>query len=245
MIYRALCSLLFTSSVIQPTHCYGMEADSDDTRIRPGKRGFDQRNSSSAVSREGIDYLTLGSFAALPFEIIGAVIARSPFQVIGVNKSFYFLATGYATPGAVGKESIPGDLDKSFGNPQWGGAVDFARLMTKGVDQAYLKSVTFYRFTKEIWRLPVSRFVYLQGTNVHTLILDCNQIGDDDLRGMQLQGTNVHTLDLSWNLFSDVGVREMPLTDTKVQAMDLSGNDISEVTHQYLRKTYPHISFTF
>ena len=90
---------------------------------------------------------------------------------------------------------------------------------------------------------------HLQGSSVHILHLDYNQISDTGASQLaqHLQGSNLHILYLIGNQIGDVGANQLAqhLQGSNLHTLYLNWNQIGNPTQQLLQKEYPHINWIF
>jgi len=202
------------------------------------------------VSMEAEEATELGKFDIVPIELLQEILtyvrAEEIKEVRGVNRTFYKLTTGYDQPGLVGVENRPSQY---MNTDAWviNKGVDFRKDKLSKLTPETIPSFLFYRFFGKIHNLPKIFWSYMPGTQVHTLYLNYNQIGDAGASELAkaLPGTQVHTLYLQGNQIRDAGASELAkaLPGTQVHTLYLSWNQIGAATQQLLKEEYPHIKW--
>jgi hypothetical protein len=173
-------------------------------------------------------------FSYLNFE--GVLAARS------VNKDWNKLITGYREAGIVGIENNPHHIIDTW---RWvkREKIDFRNNKLKELTPATIPSFAFYHLIGETKNLPQSFWSCLQGTQVYTLNLEYNEIGDAGVIELAkaLPGTQVHTLNLWYNQIGASGVKELAkaLPGTQVHTLNLWYNEIGAAGARELAKALP------
>jgi Ran GTPase-activating protein (RanGAP) involved in mRNA processing and transport len=175
----------------------------------------------------------LGKFDLLPRELLSGILAylgsKELGQVRQLSKSIYKLTTGYEQPGIVGVKNKPSTncLVKYLGLNTRTVNIAAERLTLKTIS-----SFAFYQLMGQVRNLPAIFWAHIKGTNVHTINLEENQIGDSGAVKLakNLQGTRVHTIDLKYNEIGDSGATEVVknLQGTRVHTIDLGYNRIGD-----------------
>jgi hypothetical protein len=174
----------------------------------------------------------LGKFDTLPRDLLPEIFSYLGSielgQVRQLNKSFYKLTTGYERPGIVGVENKPSTNCLVLGLNTH--TVDFKKV--QGLNPETISSFAFYRLMGEVRNLPSIFWAYIKGTNVHTVNLSSNKIGDSGVAefAKNLQGTSVHTVNLYHNQIGDSGTAGLAknLQGTSVLTIDLGSNLIDD-----------------
>jgi Ran GTPase-activating protein (RanGAP) involved in mRNA processing and transport len=160
-------------------------------------------------------------FSYLDFE--GVLSARA------VNRDWSELITGPRQAGVVGAENKPQHIIDTRG---WTRKkeIDFTSNKLAGLTPKTIPSFAFCHLMGHVRNLPQSFWPYLQGTQVHTVNLTCNDIDAQGAVGFakHLQGTRVRTVDLSGNGIGDQGAVGFAkhLQGTRVRTVDLSENGV-------------------
>jgi hypothetical protein len=173
----------------------------------------------------------LGDLIILPKEVLKIIMSYAGLeetsQVRQLNRRFYGLMTGYNQPGLLGVHQKP---QTSMHAELWKAnkVVDFSKEEYQALTPTNIPSFPFYQLVGEVKNLPTSFWPYLKETNVHTLNLGFNEIGNQGALEMAkyLKGTNVHTLNLVYNQIGAQGAAEMAkyLKGTNVHTLNLSIN---------------------
>jgi Ran GTPase-activating protein (RanGAP) involved in mRNA processing and transport len=172
----------------------------------------------------------MGKFDILPRDLLPGILsyleAKEIGQVRQLNKSIYKLTTGYERPGMVGVENKPSTNCLVLRlNTR---TVDFKKIQR--LTPETISSFAFYQLMGQVRNLPSIFWKYIKGTNVHTVNLSSNQIGDSGATELakNLQGTSVHTIDLADNQISDSGAAEFAknLQGLSVHTVNLRNNQI-------------------
>jgi hypothetical protein len=162
-------------------------------------------------------------FSYLDFE--GVLAARA------ASSDWNRLITGYREAGIVGVENKPCHIIDARSWVKRRG-IHFRSNQLKELTPAAIPSFAFYHLMGHVNKLPQIFWPYLSGTQVHTLILSFNEIGDAGAIELAkaLPVTHVHTLDLNYNQIGAAGARELAkaLPATHVHTLDLSWNQIGD-----------------
>jgi hypothetical protein len=173
-------------------------------------------------------------FSHLDFE--GVLSARA------VNSDWNQLITGYREAGIVGVENNPHHIINIGG---WTSKkeTDFRESKLKTLTPTTIPRFAFYHLIGHVICLPQAFWPYLKGTQVHTLDLRFNGIGDAGVRELAtvLPATRVHTLDLRFNGIGAAGIRELAtvLPATRVHTLGLNDNQIGAEGARELVKILP------
>jgi hypothetical protein len=162
-------------------------------------------------------------FSYLDFERVLAARA--------VSAEWNKLITGFREAGIVGVENKTSHIidARSWVKSK---EIDFRNNKLKELTPATIPSFAFYYLMGQVHKLPQEFWPYLKGTNVHTLYLNWNLIGDAGASELAkaLPDTRVHTLHLGWNQIGDRGAIAFAkgLQGSQMQRVDLRGNQIGD-----------------
>ena len=190
--------------------------------------------------------LPLGNLGRVSKDILRIVSSYVGSKHMGkvrqLSKAFYQLTTGYEVPGIVGVAHkhqanmlISGlDINKKV--------VNFSRL--RELSPENIPSFPWYQLVGEVQHLPQCFWPYIAGTQVHTLNLTTNQIGDEGAKKLAkiLPSTQVHTLDLTYNNIGTQGATALAkaLPSVQVHTLNLYGNQIDAEGASELAKVLPN-----
>jgi hypothetical protein len=187
--------------------------------IRANQEQEQESNSLPAIMPE----LWQEIFSYLDFKEVLA--ARS------VSADWNRLITGFREAGIVGVENKTSHIidARSWVKSK---EIDFRNNKLKELTPATIPSFAFYYLMGQVHKLPQEFWPYLKGTNVHTLYLNWNLIGDAGASELAkaLPDTRVHTLHLGWNQIGDRGAIAFAkgLQGSQMQRVDLRGNQIGD-----------------
>jgi Leucine-rich repeat (LRR) protein len=211
-----------------------------------GLQGGGQINTKSKPkNKHQIAQYNLGDLNKIPRDILKLIFSyagsKGMRQVRKLNKSFYQFTTGYGSPGIVGVKYKP------QANMLAGGLAINKRILdfrvVKGIMPESIPSYVWYHLVGEAHNISQAFWPYIQSTQVHTLYLKSNQIGDAGAIELAkyLPETNLHTIDLSNNEIGDAGAIELAkhLKGTQVQKLNLGSNKIGSAGAIELIKNLP------
>jgi Ran GTPase-activating protein (RanGAP) involved in mRNA processing and transport len=207
--------------------------------------GLQGGREGEAKQKEIVTKITLGYFDRIPLDIIKIIFSyvgsKGMNRVRQLSKSFYQYTTGYSRPGIIGVEH------KSQGSIHTGRlainkrVVDFR--VVKGIKPKTIPSFAWYHLLGEAKNTPQSFWPYIQNTQVHTLNLSRNQIGDVEVAGLaeHLISTQIKKLNLIENQIGDAGACELAkyLPGTQVKTLYLSWNQIGDTGACEIAKHLP------
>jgi hypothetical protein len=193
----------------------------------------------------------VSSLDIFPSEIWQEIFSYLKFEDIlpvrAVNSDWNQLITGFRQAGIVGVENKPCHIIDTSGwiKPK---EIDFISDKLRELKPATIPSFPFYQLIRRVKNLSKEFWPYLQGTQVHTLDLRNNQIGDAGASQLakHLKGIKVHTLYLGNNQIGATGAIELSqhLQGTKVHTLNLSWNQIGDAgaieLSQHLQRTQVH-----
>jgi hypothetical protein len=179
---------------------------------------------NSVLFMEHIKLDTCGTFKRLPVDVLEHITTVSPFDVRVLNKTFYFISSGYPTPQNMGLDHLPLMPYTFIGNPRWTASLTFNTKILETIND--IPSAVWYRLIKEVKNIPVEFMPKLQGTRIHTLNFWGAGLKSADAKKLSLKGFPLYSLDLSNNYLGSAGVIELPLQDTSLQVLILKHNNI-------------------
>jgi hypothetical protein len=186
------------------------------------------------------------SFNIFPSEIWQEIFSYLNFEGVlsarAVNRDWNELITGSRQTGIVGVKNKPSHIIYIGG---WTSKkeTDFRESKLKILTPATIPSFAFYRLMGKVGHLPERFWPYLKGTQVHTLDLGYNRIGDAGAGELAkaLPATQVHTLNLEFTKIGAAGASELAkaLVDTQVHTLNLGHNGIGDQGAIELAKALP------
>ncbi|ACP21104.1 hypothetical protein Aasi_1868 [Candidatus Amoebophilus asiaticus 5a2] len=175
------------------------------------------------------------SFDIFPSEICQYIFSYLKFEDIlparAVNSDWSELITGFRQAGIVGVENKPSHIIDTRG---WNKKkeINFHCDKLRVIKPETIPSFAFYCLMGSVRNLPQTFWPHLQGTNVHTILLNQNQLGPIDTVKFikHLQRTSIHTIDLNNNRIGTKGAIELAknLQGTNVEIVYLKGNQIED-----------------
>jgi hypothetical protein len=188
----------------------------------------------------------VGSFDIFPPEIWQEIFTYLDFEGVlmarAVNSDWNQLITDSRQTGIVGVKNRPQHIIDTRG---WvkREEINFIDNKLKGLTLATIPSFAFYYLMGHVENLRKELWPYLKGTNVHTLYLGQNNIGDAGAIELAkaLPETQMHTLDLSNNKIEATGASELAraLLSTQVYTLNLGGNELGNAGAIELAKALP------
>ncbi|OJW68981.1 MAG: hypothetical protein BGO68_01955 [Candidatus Amoebophilus sp. 36-38] len=186
----------------------------------------------------------LGYFEDLPIELVEMIFADVAYPSIlacrQLNHFFYELMTGYSQVGLIGVSHKP-TAKMAISICGINKCIDFGNL---SCTPETIPSFPFYCLMREVKSLPPSFWSYILNTQIHTLDLYCNQVGDSGIQALAkvLPNTQIHTLNLGANQIGASGVQELAkvLSNTHVHTLHLAYNQIGASGVQELAKVLPN-----
>jgi len=191
-----------------------------------GKQGKEPKQEAIAIRS------TLGQLDRVPVDVLKIIFtyvgSKGMNQVRQLSKAFYKRTTGYNRPElGVTYKPEASRLTAALSLPTrvW----DFKSPGGKLTPDS-IPSFPFYRLIGKVQHIPPSFWPYLRGTQVHTLDLYGNEIGNAGAVELakNLLGTHVQTLDLYDNQIGAAGAIELAkhLLGTHVETLNLGSNSI-------------------
>lgn len=173
-----------------------------------------------------------GFFQLLPSElmvnILNLLSIDELLKIKELNKDFYKYITGQELSSGI-RINAGVKSDQSVIN-KWTikKVIDFEDKEIRDFTIDNIPTLFFTELIGSVKNLPKSFWPYLSKSNIHTVNLSYNQIGDGDVRDFAkaLKATNVHTVDLTGIGLRDVGV--VSLQETNVHTIKLSENDLED-----------------
>ncbi|MHB9147109.1 MAG: F-box-like domain-containing protein [Candidatus Amoebophilus sp.] len=205
------------------------EGESTDTIEQGGEQGRRKRSRIEMGEEESEEQRLIeqevSSFDIFPSEIWQKIFSHLDFEGVlsarAVNRDWSELITGFRKVGIVGVENKPQYM---IDTQSWTSKkeIDFRNnKLFKSIPKT-IPSFAFYHLMGKVKGLPKLFWPYLEGTQVHTLDLDENEIGD------------AGAIELA---------RALPRT--QVHTLYLWGNEIGDAIGQLLVEEYPHINWRF
>ncbi|OJW73004.1 MAG: hypothetical protein BGO68_03690, partial [Candidatus Amoebophilus sp. 36-38] len=179
-------------------------------------------------------------FEDLPIELVPMIFSEIDYPYIlacrQLNHFFYELITGYPQVGLIGVDHKP-IAKMKISICGINKCVDFEKL---SCTPETIPSFPFYYLMREVKNLLPSLWSYIPSTQIHTLDLEDNQIGDSGIQELAkvLSDTQIYTLNLEGNQIGDTGVQELAkvLPNTQVHTLKLGDNDLGDIGMQELAK---------
>ncbi|OJW66638.1 MAG: hypothetical protein BGO68_01670 [Candidatus Amoebophilus sp. 36-38] len=178
--------------------------------------------------------MSWGNFQIFPTELLQKIFTSvsSPhiLNCMGINHTFYEFITGNRR--TIDLIGLKHKLQTRINVECWTipKTVDFTDRKLATLTPETMNSYIFYQLMIEVKSLPQPFWSYLKDTNIHTLNLSNNNIGDEDMTrlALDLEGTNIETLDLSNNQIGDAGATTLAqhLQRTNIRVLNLGCNSI-------------------
>ncbi len=237
--YRLIACIVLSSLVLQscdsfPTQLTATleESTSDNPKIARVVEGEEELPQREATA--------LGYFEDLPIELVPMIFSEIDYPYIlacrQLNHFFYELITGYPQVGLIGVDHKP-IAKMKISICGINKCVDFEKL---SCTPETIPSFPFYYLMREVKNLLPSLWSYIPSTQIHTLDLEDNQIGDSGIQELAkvLSDTQIYTLNLEGNQIGDTGVQELAkvLPNTQVHTLKLGDNDLGDIGMQELAK---------
>jgi Ran GTPase-activating protein (RanGAP) involved in mRNA processing and transport len=205
----------------------------------------------TTIEQEEGEEQGISSFDISPSELWQEIFSYLDFEGVlaarAVNSDWNELITGYREAGVVGVENKPSHIVNAR---DWMSKkiIYFHCDKLRTINSKSMPSFAFYLLMGKVRNLHPEFWPYLQETQVYTVDLSWNKIGDQGAEEFAkcLQGTRVHTVHLSGNEIGAQGAVGFAkyLQATRVHTIDLTGNKIGdqgvEEFAKYLQGTRVH-----
>jgi hypothetical protein len=227
-----------------------LEGEEELTTIELEEQGRRKRARIEVREEEQLVLIEQGEgmscFDIFPSEIWQEIFSYLDFEGVlsarAVNRDWSELITGFRKVGIVGVENKPSHIidARSWVKRE---EINFRDNKLKELTSATIPSFAFYHLMGHVKSLRKELWSHLPATQVHTLDLGNNKIGDAGAIELAkaLSATRVHTLNLRGNQIGATGAIELvkALSDTQVHTLNLSYNQIGAAGALELAKALP------